>query len=308
MEQIKLKSPATVANLSCGYDILGLCLEKPYDEIEIVKIPEKKIEIEILKSSFSNIPSNPNKNTGGIPALLIRRDLSLDFGFKITINKGIPLSGGLGSSAATAAGVAYGINKLLGNKFSVEEVAKYALEGEKITTDTPHADNIGPCLLGGLILIKETNPPDLIRLPISSKFYISILHPDIIVNTKSAREILPKKIMLSNAVKQWGNISALTYGFCINDKDLIKRSMKDIIVEPIRSKLIKGFDNIKNKVLESGAIGCSISGSGPSIFAISESEKKAQYITSVMEKTAKSLSLSYDSYTSPINYKGPIVL
>ena len=307
MKKIKLRSPATVANLSCGYDILGLCLEKPYDEIEIVKIPEKKIEIDILKSAYSNIPSNPKENTGGIPALLIQNDLNLDFGFKISINKGIPLSGGLGSSAATAAGVAYGINKLLGDKFSVEEVAKYALEGEKITVSTPHADNIGPCLLGGLVLIKETNPLDLIRLPIS-KFYISILHPDIIINTKRAREILPKKISLTNAVKQWGNISALTYGFCINDKDLIQRSMKDIIVEPVRSKLINGFDIIKKNVLENGAIGCSISGSGPSIFAISESEKNAQYITSVMEKTAKSLSLSYDSYTSPVNYTGPIII
>ena len=303
MDIIKVKAPATVANLSCGYDILGLCLKEPYDEIEISKTSKKEIVIDILDSKYSNIPSNPKENTGGIPAILIQNKLNLDYGFKIKIKKGIPLSGGLGSSAATAAGVVYGINQLLENQLSLKDMVEYALEGEKLSSDTPHADNIAPCLSGGLVLIKETYPLDIIQLPIGP-FYLAIIHPEIEINTKMAREILPEKITLDNAVKQWGNISALTYGFTVNDVNIIKSSMKDFIVEPIRSKLIKGFSEIQSTAIKSGAIGSSISGSGPSIFALCENEYHAQSILDAMCNEAKQNNLEYQSYISPINHSG----
>jgi len=303
MDIIKVKAPATVANLSCGYDILGLCLKEPYDEIEISKTSKKEIVIDILDSKYSNIPSNPKENTGGIPAILIQNKLNLDYGFKIKIKKGIPLSGGLGSSAATAAGVVYGINQLLENQLSLKDMVEYALEGEKLSSDTPHADNIAPCLSGGLVLIKETYPLDIIQLPIGP-FYLAIIHPEIEINTKMAREILPEKITLDNAVKQWGNISALTYGFTVNDVNIIKSSMKDFIVEPIRSKLIKGFSEIQSTAIKSGAIGSSISGSGPSIFALCENEDHAQSILDAMCNEAKQNNLEYQSYISPINHSG----
>lgn len=303
MDIIKVKAPATVANLSCGYDILGLCLKEPYDEIEISKTSKKEIVIDILDSKYSNIPSNPKENTGGIPAILIQNKLNLDYGFKIKIKKGIPLSGGLGSSAATAAGVVYGINQLLENQLSLKDMVEYALEGEKLSSDTPHADNIAPCLSGGLVLIKETYPLDIIQLPIGP-FYLAIIHPEIEINTKMAREILPEKITLDNAVKQWGNVSALTYGFTVNDVNIIKSSMKDFIVEPIRSKLIKGFSEIQSTAIKSGAIGSSISGSGPSIFALCENEDHAQSILDAMCDEAKQNNLKYQSYISPINHSG----
>jgi len=307
MDKIKLKAPATIANLSCGFDILGLCLNNPYDEIEVIKSNDTNIIIDSIDSPFSNIPTDPKENTGGIPALLIQKDLKLNFGFKIVIKKGIPLSSGLGSSAATAVGVVYGINQILGNVLTEEKMLMYALEGEKISSLTPHADNIGPCLKGGLILIKNTSPVDLIRLPIGP-FTLVVLQPKIKIDTKMAREILPKKIDLSKAVKQWGNVSSLTYGFTVNDIDLIKKSMHDVIIEPVRAKLINGYNKLKNAALDSGAIGCSISGSGPSIFALCENDENADKTMLAMENKSKELKIKYNIYKSSINHSGPQIV
>ena len=303
MDSILIKSPATVANLSCGFDILGICLQRPYDEIEIKIIPSKKIIINSIDSEFSKIPTIPNQNTGGIPALQIQSDYSLNFGFEINIKKGIPLCGGLGSSAATAAGVTYGINKLLGDKLSQDEMIKYALEGEKLSSNDPHADNIGPCLMGGLVLIKDIRPPNLIQLPIGD-FYFSIIHPFVEIETKLAREVLPSKVDLKICVKQWGNIASLVYGFVSNDRLLIKQSMIDSIVEPFRSKLIPGYEDVKKSALKLGSLGCCISGSGPSIFAISENKEIAQKVLHGMEKALQKNHIEYHSYISSINHSG----
>jgi homoserine kinase len=303
MDKITLRSPATIANLSCGFDILGVCLNEPYDEITISKNASKEVIIHSLDSEFSNIPTIPEKNTGGVPAQLIMNDLNLGFGFDIFIKKGIPLCGGLGSSAATAAGVAYGINKLLNNKFSEDEVVRYALEGEKLTSDSPHADNIGPCITGGLLIIKSTNPLELIKVK-TSNMYFSIIHPDVKVDTKTSRRILPEKVYLKDAIKQWGNVAALTYGFSSNNFDIIKSAMSDVIIEPIRSKLIPYFKDIKTASLQSGSIGCSISGSGPSIFSLSETQNDAAKVLGNMEKILIDNGIKFHSYISSINQEG----
>ena len=307
MDSISLKAPATIANLSCGFDILGLCIQNPYDEITITKNITSNVVINIQSSPFSNIPSNPKENTGGIPAELIMNDYSLDFGFNINIKKGIPLCGGLGSSAATAAGVVYGINELLNRRLSLNEMIKYALEGEKLSSDSPHADNIGPCLMGGLVLIRDTETLDLINISVDN-FHIAIIHPDISIDTKSARRMLPESIKLNSAIKQWGNIAGLTYGFSSSNNNLIRKSMKDYIVEPVRSKLIPEFDNIKNEALSNGALGCSISGSGPSIFALCENKDKAKNVIESMEKILSKESIEYHSYITRVNNQGIEVL
>ena len=307
MDSIRLHAPATVANLSCGFDILGVCLDNPYDEIEIKKISKKKVILNSLDSEFSNIPLSPGKNTGGIPAIKIIKDFALDFGFEINIKKGIPLYGGLGSSAATAAGVTYGINVLLKKCLSNDEVVKYALEGEKISSETPHADNIGPCINGGLVIIKSTNPLKLINIK-TGEYYFSIIHPKVKVSTKEARKLLPSEVKLKDAVKQWGNIASLVYGFSTRDLNLIKSSMVDHIVEPVRSKLIPHFDEIKENVLKNNAIGCSISGSGPSIFALSESRQNSMKILSEMQKIYNKYNVKYHGFCSKINNKGIEVL
>ena len=307
MDSITLRAPATIANLSCGFDVLGLCIKNPFDEIKITKNNDCNVVISIQDSPFSDIPDNPNQNTGGIPAQLIIDHYNLDFGFNIDIKKGIPLCGGLGSSAATAAGVVYGINEILDKKLSFSNMIKYALEGEKLSSDSPHADNIGPCIAGGLVLIRDTKSLDLINIPIDN-YYFAIIHPDILIDTKSARKILPKKIDLDSAIKQWGNIASLTYGFSSKNIDLIKKSMKDYIIEPVRSKLIPDYDNIKNTALDNGAIGCSISGSGPSVFALCEDRKKAEKILISMEKVLLDNSIKYHSYVTSVNNQGIEIL
>ena len=307
MDSITLRAPATIANLSCGFDVLGLCIKNPFDEIKITKNNDCNVVINIQDSPFSDIPDNPNQNTGGIPAQLIIDHFNLDFGFNIDIKKGIPLCGGLGSSAATAAGVVYGINEILDKKLSFSNMIKYALEGEKLSSDSPHADNIGPCIAGGLVLIRDTKSLDLINIPIDN-YYFAIIHPDILINTKSARKILPKKIDLDSAIKQWGNVASLTYGFSSKNIDLIKKSMKDYIIEPVRSKLIPAYDNIKNTALDNGAIGCSISGSGPSVFALCEDRNKAEKILILMEKVLLDNSIKYHSYVTSVNNQGIEIL
>ena len=307
MDSITLRAPATIANLSCGFDVLGLCIKNPFDEIKITKNNDCNVVISIQDSPFSDIPDNPNQNTGGIPAQLIIDHYNLDFGFNIDIKKGIPLCGGLGSSAATAAGVVYGINEILDKKLSFSNMIKYALEGEKLSSDSPHADNIGPCIAGGLVLIRDTKSLDLINIPIDN-YYFAIIHPDILINTKSARKILPKKIDLDSAIKQWGNVASLTYGFSSKNIDLIKKSMKDYIIEPVRSKLIPAYDNIKNTALDNGAIGCSISGSGPSVFALCEDRNKAEKILISMEKVLLDNSIKYHSYVTSVNNQGIEIL
>ena len=307
MESITLRAPATIANLSCGFDVLGLCIKNPFDEIKITKNNDCNVVISIQDSPFSDIPDNPNQNTGGIPAQLIIDHYNLDFGFNIDIKKGIPLCGGLGSSAATAAGVVYGINEILDKKLSFSNMIKYALEGEKLSSDSPHADNIGPCIAGGLVLIRDTKSLDLINIPIDN-YYFAIIHPDILIDTKSARKILPNKIDLDSAIKQWGNVASLTYGFSSKNIDLIKKSMKDYIIEPVRSKLIPAYDNMKNTALDNGAIGCSISGSGPSVFALCEDRNKAEKILISMEKVLLDNSIKYHSYVTSVNNQGIEIL
>ena len=307
MDKVKIKAPATVANLSCGFDVLGLCLDKPFDEIEVSKIDRNEVSIDILDSPYSNIPSNPEKNTGGVPALSIIKDLSLDFGFNIKIKKGIPLCGGMGSSASTASGVVFGINQILNNRLTKKEMLKYALEGEGVSVSNAHADNIAPCLLGGLTLIRDTKSLDIINVPISD-YCISLIHPHFYISTQEARDILPTNIKLSSAITQWGNIGALVLGFMLNDNKLIARAMNDVVIEPVRSGLIKGFDDIKNNAIELGAIGCSISGSGPTMFALCENETIAQNILDFSESFYQKLNINCDTYLSRVNTLGSTII
>jgi len=307
MKNIKIQAPATVANLSCGFDILGLCLDKPFDEIEVDKINEKKVVIELAESKYSNIPTDPRKNTGGLPAIRIIEDLKLNFGFKIKIKKGIPLCGGMGSSASTASGVVFAINKILNETLTDKEMLKYALVGESVSVKNPHADNIAPCLFGGLTIIRDTKTLDIININVPD-LYVCLIHPDISVSTQDARDMLPKKIKLASAVKQWGNIAALVTGFANGDFELIKRSMQDEIIEPVRAPLISGFYDIKNKSIDLGALGCGISGSGPTIFAICESKIIAKKIKDFSKNFYMTCGIDCDIYISKVNHIGPKVL
>lgn len=255
-------SPATVANLVCGFDILGMALNEPFDIMRFKLLDEPKVVI-INKDDF-NLPTEPEKNVAGVVLLSIMEKLGNNTGFEVEIEKHIKPGSGIGSSAASAAGAAVGANHLLGNIFSNDEVVQFAMNGEKLASGVKHADNIAPCILGGVSLIRSIHPLDIIPLP-SPDLYVTVVHPQIEVRTSDARQILRKQVLLKDAIRQWGNIAGLVAGFLKNDYDLIGRSLEDVIIEPVRSILIPGFNEIKTKCKEAGALGGGISGSGPSV-------------------------------------------
>jgi len=298
---VKVHSPGTVANLVCGFDILGMALKEPYDIMELTLIDEPKVIIH-NKDNF-NLPTEPEKNVAGVVLLSIIESMDNKIGFEIIIDKHIKPGSGIGSSAASAAGAAVAANHLLGNIFSSDEVAQFAMNGEKLASGVKHADNIAPCILGGVSLIRSIHPLDIIPLS-SPDLFVTIVHPQIEVRTSDARQILRQQVLLKDAIKQWGNIAGLVTGFLKNDLDLIGRSLEDVIIEPVRSILIPGFDEVKNKCKEAGALGGGISGSGPSMFMLSKDKKTAEAVETVMKEVYERIGIDYNTYVTTINKKG----
>lgn len=301
IKKCTVSAPGTVANLVCGFDILGLCLTEPADKMEINLIDEKKI---IIKSADGYpLPENPEENTAGAPIIEMLKEIEEEVGFEIIIHKKIKPGSGLGSSAASAAGAVVGANHLLGNRFSKEDLLRFAMFGEKVASGVKHADNVAPCIYGGITLIRSINPLDVIPLT-PPDLYISIVHPQIEVRTADARAVLRQSVQLKQAIKQWGNIAGLVAGICNSDYDLIGRSLEDVIIEPVRSQLIPGFDDVKSNSKAAGALGGGISGSGPSIFMISEQEETAAQVAGEMKKVFDNLGVENYIYISKINKEG----
>ncbi len=305
MNKVKIHSPGTVANLVCGFDILGLALSEPYDVMELTLLDEPRVII--LNKDRFNLPTEPEKNVAGVVLLSIMERMNNEIGFEITNEKHIKPGSGIGSSAASAAGAAVAANHLLGNIFSTDEVVQFAMNGEKLASGVKHADNIAPCILGGVSLIRSIHPLDIIAIP-SPDLYVTVVHPQIEVRTSDARQILRQQVLLKDAIKQWGNIAGLVAGFMKNDAELIGRSMEDVIIEPIRSILIPGFHEVKANCKEAGALGGGISGSGPSIFMLSKNEKIAQDVEAVMKDVYNRIGIEYNTYVTTINKKGVEIL
>jgi homoserine kinase len=301
MNSIKIKAPATIANLVCGFDVLGLCLHEPYDEMEIRLIDEPKVIIE--SADGYDLPRDPQQNTAGAPLLEMMHGLDGKTGFEVLIRKNIKPGSGLGSSAASAAGVVVAANHLLGNRFSNEDLVRFAMFGEKVASGVKHADNVAPCIYGGITLIRSIFPLDIISIPAPSLF-ITVVHPQIEVKTADARQILRKEVLLKDAIRQWGNIAGLVAGFMKSDYDLIGRSLEDVIIEPVRRVLIPCFDQIKKQCLESGALGGGISGSGPSLFMLSRDRKTALEIEQVMKDIYDNTGLEYHTHVTTLNTGG----
>lgn len=302
MKNIKLQVPGTVANLVCGFDILGMALNEPFDEMEFKLLNERKVIIH-HQDEF-NLPTEPSKNVAGVVLQKILEKLeNQNIGFEVTINKKIKPGSGLGSSAASAAGAAFGANELLGNVFSNEELVHFAMFGEELASGSRHADNIAPCLFGGITLVKSSEPIDIIPLS-SPDLYVTAVHPQVEVKTSDARQILKKNVQLKNAVKQWGNVAGLVAGILKNDNQLISRSLEDVLVEPVRSILIPKFDEVKQKSIELGALGGGISGSGPSIFMLSETKEIADKVAENMQKIYNEIGIENFVYVSKINDQG----
>jgi homoserine kinase len=301
MENVKVKCPATIANLVCGFDILGLALKEPYDVMKVKLLDEPKV---IIRNNDNfNLPTEPEKNVAGVVLLSVIEKLKSRIGFEIEIEKHIKPGSGIGSSAASAGGAAVAANHLLGNIFSNDELVQFAMNGEKLASGVKHADNIAPCILGGVRLIRCIYPLDIVSIP-APELFVTLVHPQIEVRTSDARQILRHQILLKDAIKQWGNIAGLVTGFLKNDSDLIGRSLEDVIIEPVRSILIPGFDEVKSKCKEAGALGGGISGSGPSVFMLSKDEATANAVEQVMKEVYNKIGIEYNTYVTTINDKG----
>ena len=304
--EIKVFCPATVANVSCGFDVLGVALDSVGDEMVVRKVPQKGIKITQLTGQ--DLPKETLNNVAGVAgnAFLLASDY--DGGFEIEIDKKIKPGSGIGSSAASSAGAVWAMNHLLGNPFSKTELVKFAMKGERLASDVAHADNVAPALFGGFTLVRSYSPLDIIDIPAPTELYLTIIHPQIEIKTSDSRKILKTTISMETGIKQWGNVGGLVAGLFKKDYDLIGRSLEDHIVEPIRSILIPGFDEVKKVSLEAGALGSGISGSGPSIFAFSKGKDTALKVGESMKKVYDKIGIDYEIHVSKINTEGVKIL
>ncbi|MEO7265031.1 MAG: homoserine kinase [Ferruginibacter sp.] len=305
MKKVKLHIPATVANMVCGFDILGMAINDPCDEMEVSLSDEPGIRI--THKDHYDLPSDPEKNVSGVSLLALMQEYKKPTGFDLIITKHIKPGSGLGSSAAAAAGAVVAANHLLGNVFSKEDLVRFAMNGEKLASGVKHADNIAPCIYGGITLIRSIFPLDIIAIP-APVLFVTVVHPQIEVKTSDARQILRKEILLKDAIYQWGNIAGLVAGLMKNDYALISRSLEDVIIEPIRSMLIPGFDDVKQKSKAAGALGGGISGSGPSIFMLSENVVIAKQVEMEMIEIYNKIGIEYKTYVTTINNEGTLAL
>lgn len=306
MNEIKIFCPATIANLNCGFDILGLCLETIGDEMIIRKSTEKGIKI--TKIVGAELPFEAKKNVAGVAALATIENLDLDFGFEIEIYKNIKAGSGIGSSSASAAGAVFGINELLGKPFSKVELVNFAMKGEVVASGTEHADNVAPCLLGGFTLIRGYDPLDIIQIESPDELYAVVLHPHIEVKTSDARAVIQPMIPLKLAITQTGNLGGFIAGLYTNDYELIGRSLQDVLAEPFRKHLIPNFDEVKNAAIKNGALGAGISGAGPSIFALCKGKESAEKVANGMKESYLSTEIEFYIHISKVNSKGTKII
>jgi homoserine kinase len=298
---ITVYPPATVANIVCGFDVLGFALESPCDKMLVRRVTRKGITI-LNKDDF-DLPPEPEKNVAGAALLAMMEELPEGIGFEVESTKSIKPGSGIGSSAASASGAVVGANYLLGNRFSDNDLVRFAMAGEAVASGVRHADNLAPCIYGGITLIRSMDPLDIVKLS-APPLYVAIIHPQIEVKTSDARQILKKQILLSDGIKQWGNIAGLVAGFMKGDYDLISRSLVDVIIEPVRSILIPGFEEIKRRSKEAGALGGGISGSGPAMFMLCRDEVACKEVAAAGAEVYSKMGLNCYTYVSRINPEG----
>jgi homoserine kinase len=306
MKEIKIFTPATVANISCGFDILGLCLDTVGDEMIVREVPEKGIRL--TKLTGQELPLETHKNVAGVAGLALLEQVDASVGYEIEIYKKIKPGSGIGSSAASAAGAVFAINELLGKPFSKQELIYFAMQGEKLASGTEHADNVSPVILGGFTLVRSYKPLDVLKINSPDDLYATIIHPQIEVKTSDSRAVLKNQVSLKKMVTQMGNFGGLISGLYTSDYDLIGRSLHDEIIEPNRLVLIPEFNKIKKGVIQAGALGAGISGSGPSIFALSKGKETANIVGETMAEIYNTTDIDYDIHVSKINQQGIKIL
>ncbi len=304
---VKVFAPASVANVACGFDVLGFALNKPGDEIIARFSDNRGLKITKITGDNRKLPYDISKNTAGFAAMKLLEHLGETRGIEIEIHKKMPIGSGLGSSAASAAASVMAINELLHRPLSKKELLPFAVLGEQIADDAYHADNVAPSLLGGIILVRSNKSLDVHRLPCPSGLFASIVYPHVEILTKDARNILSDSVSLKGCIEQSGNLGGFIVGLYNSDFDLIKRSLQDVLIEPQRASLIPHFYDVKSAALENGAMGCSISGAGPSIFTLSQNSIIAEQVGIAMKAIFDSFGIDSDLFISSINQEGAIL-
>lgn len=307
--EVRVFAPATAANMVCGFDILGFALDAPGDEVHMRISDQPGVRLVNITGDDGKLSYDAHKNTvsSSVMALLEALDRP-DVGLEIELHKQMPIGSGLGSSAASTVAGLYAANELLGRPLSKEELLPYAILGEELACGAGHADNVAPALFGGITLIRSYEPLDVLPLPVPEKLHVSVIFPHVDVPTREARSMIKDHIPLLGAVKQWGNIAGLIAGLYESDYDLIRRSMHDELIEPIRSILIPEFTALREIALEQGALTFGISGSGPSVFAFSTQKEIAEGITDLLKTHLIDQGIACDGYVSRINRTGPQIL
>jgi len=301
-------APATVANVASGFDVLGFALERPGDAVTVRRTGGRDVVVSSISGDNGRLPKDPAKNTAAVAARAFLEAVGSPFGVEIDVEKRMPLASGLGSSAASAVAAVHAVNLLAGSPLAPRELLPFTLLAEKAACGSAHADNTAPSLLGGFVLIRSYEPLDVLRLPVPPNLACAVVHPHTEVKTEDARRILKKEVRLADAIRQWGNLAALVASLYEGDLALLGRSLQDVVAEPVRSLLIPGFPGVKRAALAAGALGCSISGSGPSVFALCASAAIAQPVGAAMVEAFRAAGLESDLFLSAVNTTGPAVL
>ena len=301
MHEVRALAPATVSNVVCGFDCLGFALGEPFDEMVVRQIDDR--EVRIIHHDDFGLPTEAIKNVAGIALLAMMREADLDSGFEIEITKRIKPGSGIGSSAASACGAVVAANRILGDRYSKNELVGFAMEGEQVASGARHADNLAPCIFGGFTLVRSIDPLDIVELEFPP-LYATVIHPQIEIKTADARAMLPLQVPLRDAVRQWSNLGSFVAALFAGDYDLMARSMEDVIVEPIRKSLIPKFDEIRRASLSAGALGGGISGSGPSVFMLSATQEDASKVEAAMRSVFDPTGIDFLVYSSEISSEG----
>ena len=300
-------APATVANVGSGFDVLGFAVAQPGDTVHAHRRVGAGVTLRAVTGDNGRLPRD-DRNTAVVAVRLLLERLGSPFGVDLELAKGMPLASGLGSSAASAAAALHAVNRLAGDPLTAIELLPCALAAERVAAGTGHPDNAAPALMGGFVLIPSTDPLDVVRLPVPDGLAAALLSPNVEIPTGEARRILHQRIPLTDAIHQWGNLAALVASLYSGDLALMGRSLRDVVAEPVRGVLIPGFDSVKQTALAHGAIGCSISGAGPAVFALAQSTARATIVGEAMREAFTAAGLEAALYVSEINRAGPRIV
>ncbi|MDN3669682.1 homoserine kinase [Echinicola jeungdonensis] len=308
MKKVTAFAPATVANVSCGFDILGFAVEELGDRVTVTFSEEPGLKVTKIEGDQGRLPYDVDKNTCSVAVKAMLEKLDFQGGIEIHLTKGLPLGSGMGSSAASSVAALEATNRLLGNPLDKKDLLPFAMIAEGVACGAPHADNVAPSLLGGFVLVRSYDPLDVTKLHVPNGLYCTLVHPHFELNTADSRSVLRQQVPLKDAIIQSGNIAGLVAGLFQEDMGLISRSLQDVIAEPSRAVLIPGYEEIKEAIKEAGALGCGISGSGPTTFILSPSREIAHKVSDISQEVFNKMGLEVDLYVSAVNIRGAYVI